>query len=53
MAPKYDVATILERETQVTIDNWYTHVEAELDLSTIPMSHGIDALTFRKCSLTW
>ena len=38
MAPKYDVATVLERETQVTIDNWYTRVEAELDLRSVPMS---------------
>jgi hypothetical protein len=38
MSAKYDVATVLERETQVTIDNWYARVESELDLSTVPMS---------------
>jgi len=34
---KYDVATVLERETQVTINNWYTCVEKELE-SGIPLS---------------
>jgi hypothetical protein len=38
MSAKYDVATVLERETQVTIDNWYTRVESELDLRSIPLS---------------
>lgn len=38
MAPKYDVATVLERETQVTIDKWYTRVETELDLRSVPLS---------------
>lgn len=38
MVKKFDVATVLERETQDTIDHWYTRVEAELDLSTVPMS---------------
>lgn len=40
MAKKFDVATILERETQVTIDKWYTRVEAELDLSAVPLSRN-------------
>jgi hypothetical protein len=38
MTRKFDVATVLERERQVTIDNWYTRVESELDLSTVPLS---------------
>jgi hypothetical protein len=38
MPTKFDVATVLERETQVTIDNWYDRVEEELDLATIPLS---------------
>ena len=38
MSARFDVATVLERETQVTIDNWYARVEQELDLSTIPLS---------------
>src|SRR6202051_4320981 len=38
MSPKYDVATVLERETQVTINNWYTRVEDEMDLSAVPLS---------------
>ena len=38
MSAKYDVATVLERETQVTIDNWYARVETELELSAIPLS---------------
>jgi hypothetical protein len=38
MSPKNDVATVLERETQVTINNWYSRVEKELDLSAVPLS---------------
>jgi hypothetical protein len=38
MIEKHDVASILERETQVTIENWYKRVAAELDLSGVPMS---------------
>jgi hypothetical protein len=38
MSPKYDVATVLERETQVTIDSWYKRVESEQALAVIPMS---------------
>lgn len=38
MSRKYDIATVLERETQVTIDNWYNRVESELDLASIPLS---------------
>jgi len=35
---KYDVASVLERETQTTIGHWYTRVEAENDLVSIPLS---------------
>jgi hypothetical protein len=35
---KFDVASVLERETQVTIDSWYTRVESEEDLVRIPLS---------------
>ena len=38
MPEKYDVATVLERETQDTIDNWYSRVESEQNLSRIPLS---------------
>jgi hypothetical protein len=38
MTAKYDVATVLERETQVTIENWYSRVEKELDLTAVPLS---------------
>jgi hypothetical protein len=38
MSEKYDVASVLERETQPTIDNWYARVEAELDLASVPLS---------------
>jgi hypothetical protein len=38
MSPKYDVATVLERETQVTINNWYTRVEDDMDLCAVPLS---------------
>jgi hypothetical protein len=38
MSLKYDVASVLERETQVTISNWYALVEAEADLAMIPLS---------------
>ena len=33
-----DVASVLERETDVTIDNWYSRVERENDLITVPLS---------------
>lgn len=36
--PKYDIASVLERETQNTIANWYTRVEEEPDLVGIPLS---------------
>lgn len=38
MSLKYDVASVLERETQVTIANWYALVEAEPELAMIPLS---------------
>ena len=37
MTIKYDVATVLEREAQVTIDDWYIHVQKEKNLSCVPM----------------
>jgi hypothetical protein len=40
LSQKFDVATVLERETQVTIDNWYARVEKELDLSAVPMNRN-------------
>jgi hypothetical protein len=33
-----NVANVLERETVATIDSWYSHVERENDLITIPLS---------------
>ncbi|MGD0097896.1 MAG: hypothetical protein ABSB60_15510 [Terracidiphilus sp.] len=38
MSLKYDVASVLERETQVTISDWYALVEAEPELAMIPLS---------------
>jgi hypothetical protein len=38
MSLKYDVASVLERETQVTIAGWYSLVEAEPDLAMIALS---------------
>jgi hypothetical protein len=38
MSLKYDVASVLERETQVTISNWYALVEAEPELTLTPLS---------------
>ncbi|MGD0941659.1 MAG: hypothetical protein ABR905_18335 [Terracidiphilus sp.] len=38
MSLKYDVASVLERETQITISDWYTLVEAEPELTLIPLS---------------
>jgi hypothetical protein len=38
MSLKYDVATVLERETKTTIEDWYALVEAEPDLALIPLS---------------
>ncbi|MGA3011020.1 MAG: hypothetical protein ABSD72_12245 [Terracidiphilus sp.] len=40
MSPKYDVATVLERETQTTIDKWYDRVEKEKELVTIPLTRA-------------
>jgi len=40
MSQKYDVATVLENETQVTIDSWYARVESEPELATIPLSRA-------------
>jgi hypothetical protein len=37
-AVKYDVASVLERETQSTITKWYTRVEDESNLVNIPLS---------------
>jgi hypothetical protein len=33
-----DVANVLERETEFTIENWYSRVEKENDLITVPLS---------------
>ena len=38
MSLKYDVATVLERETETTIADWYGLVEAEPELALIPLS---------------
>jgi hypothetical protein len=38
LKPKYDVASVLERESQATIANWLALVEGEPDLFNIPMS---------------
>jgi hypothetical protein len=38
MPQKFDVATVLERESQLTINNWYDRVESGLDLATVPLS---------------
>jgi hypothetical protein len=37
-ALKYDVASVLERETDTTIANWYSRVEKESDLVKIKLS---------------
>ena len=37
-AVKYDVASVLEREAQSTIANWYARVEGEADLVNVPLS---------------
>jgi hypothetical protein len=37
-ALKYDVATVLERETQNTITSWYARVENEANLIKIPLT---------------
>jgi hypothetical protein len=33
-----NVADVLERETEFTIDNWYSRIERENDLITVPLS---------------
>jgi len=38
MGLKYDVASVLERETAITITNWYSLVEAEPSLTRIRIS---------------
>jgi hypothetical protein len=40
MSRKYDVATVLERETKTTIADWYALVESEPDLTAIPLSRN-------------
>jgi len=37
-ALKYDVSSVLERETQNTIASWYARVEDEADLVRIPLT---------------
>jgi hypothetical protein len=38
MGLKYDVASVLERETVTTIANWHRLVDEELSLTSIPLS---------------
>jgi hypothetical protein len=38
MSLKFDVASVLERETETTIADWYALVEAEPELVMIPLS---------------
>ena len=38
MSLKYDVASVLERETETAIADWYALVEAEPDLAVIPLN---------------
>ena len=38
MARKYDVATVLERESGAAIADWYALVEADAELAVIPLS---------------
>jgi hypothetical protein len=38
MAFKYDVASVLERDTQITIANWLTRVEEESNLFSVHLS---------------
>jgi len=40
MSDKYDVATVLERESTTTIAEWFALVESEPELVAIPMSRG-------------
>jgi len=35
MSLKYDVASVLERESEITIADWYALVDAEPDLAVI------------------
>jgi hypothetical protein len=35
--PKYDVASVLERDTQATIADWLAHVDKEPDLFSVPL----------------
>jgi hypothetical protein len=38
LEPKYDVASVLERETQTTIGKWYSRVQEESDLFSVPLN---------------
>jgi hypothetical protein len=40
MSLKFDVATVLERESATAIADWYSLVEAEPELTVIPLSRG-------------
>jgi hypothetical protein len=53
MPRKDNVANVLERETEVTIDNWYGRVEREKDLISLHWNAISDAPIFRRCSATW
>jgi hypothetical protein len=39
MPLKYDIASVLSRETNTTIENWYGLVEKEPSLTAVPLSH--------------
>jgi hypothetical protein len=38
MSLKYDVASVLERESEITIADWYALVDAEPDLAVMPLT---------------
>ena len=38
MSVKYDVASVLERETATTFADWYALVEADPELTVVPLS---------------
>jgi hypothetical protein len=38
MSRKFDVATVLERESEAAIADWYAFVEADAELAVIPLS---------------
>ena len=40
MSLKYDIASVLARETNATIDNWYDLVEKEPSLAAVPLTRA-------------